>query len=137
MPDDFWWNTNYTVFISDFSYKRTKISLLKRKVQHLMARRFHFLTCCSWRISSLRASTRFWSSRLSWDNKSVPSSAFSDSLVDSIACKLASKLCKLRCYRTGMRQNHSSEQSLTLYEFSVYINVFWWHISSHLFTLWR
>lgn len=72
------------------------------------------LTCCSCRISSLRASTRFWSSRLSWDNKSVPSSAFSDSLVDSIACKLASKLCKLRCYGTGIRQNNSSEQPTDL-----------------------
>lgn len=58
------------------------------------------LACWSWRISSFRASTLFWSSRLSWESKSVPSSAFNDSLVDSIACKLASKLCKLRCYKT-------------------------------------
>lgn len=109
---------NCTIFIvRDFSYKRTKVSWLGRKVPHLMARHFRFLTCCSCRISSLRASTRFWSSRLSWDNKSVPSSAFNDSLVDSIACKLASKLCKLRCYGTDIRQIHSSKQSVEFDEF--------------------
>lgn len=124
---------NDTIFIRDFSYKRTKTSLLIRKVLYLMARHFNFLTCCSCRISSLRASTRFWSSRLSWDNKSVPSSAFNDSLVDSIACKLASKLCKLRCCGTNIRQNHSSKQSVDLCEFHLYINIFLWKISSYLF----
>lgn len=57
-----------------------------------------FLTCCSWRISSLRSSTRLWSSRLSWESRSVPSSAFRDSLVDSMACRLASRLWRLRCW---------------------------------------
>ena len=74
------------------------------------------LACWSWRISSFSASTLFWSSRLSWESKSVPSSAFSDSLVDSIACKLASKLCKLRCYMTDFPfiSNGISQCTLTV-----------------------
>lgn len=61
--------------------------------------RLFLLTCWSWRISSLRSSTRLWSSRLSWESRSVPSSAFSDSLVDSMAWRLASRLWRLRCWR--------------------------------------
>lgn len=113
-PTYYWWSTNLVTLYSVTFHTKGQ-GLWLRKVPHLMERYFHFLTCCSCRISSLRASTRFWSSRLSWDNKSVPNSAFNDSLVDSIACKLASRLCKLRCCGTDIRQNHSSKQSIDLY----------------------
>lgn len=74
-------------------------SVLTQNIEHILP--CMPLTCCSWRISSLRSSTLLWSSRLSWESRSVPSSAFSDSLVDSIACRLASRLWRLRCWELG------------------------------------
>lgn len=65
------------------------------------------LTCWSWRISSLRSSTRLWSSRLSCESRSVPNSAFSDSRVDSMAWRLASRLWRLRCCSGRRRKSQT------------------------------